>query len=91
MQEENEFVNSFLCPITQEIMKNPVIASDGQSYEKKAIEDWFNCGKNTSPVTGGILPNKNLIENYNLKSIINLYLTDPSILINRNQSKLKNK
>lgn len=28
--------NEFICPITQEIMKDPVIGTDGQTYEKKS-------------------------------------------------------
>jgi hypothetical protein len=33
-------------------MENPVIASDGHSYEKYAIEKWISTGHNTSPLTG---------------------------------------
>jgi hypothetical protein len=28
---------SFYCPITAEIMKDPVIATDGNTYERNAI------------------------------------------------------
>lgn len=28
----------FVCPITQDVMKEPVIAADGYTYEKKAIQ-----------------------------------------------------
>ena len=37
----SSFPNEWLCPITLSIMRNPVIASDGHSYEKSAIEEWF--------------------------------------------------
>ena len=33
--------DEFLCPISQEIMQDPVICSDGSSYERKVIEKWF--------------------------------------------------
>jgi uncharacterized protein len=33
-------------------MENPVIAADGHSYERGAIERWFSTGHNTSPLTG---------------------------------------
>ena len=29
--------NEFLCPITQDVMIDPVVASDGHSYERTAI------------------------------------------------------
>lgn len=27
----------YLCPITQDLMKDPVVAADGHSYEKESI------------------------------------------------------
>lgn len=41
----------FLCPITHELMEDPVIASDGQTYERAAIAAWFKNNM-TSPMTG---------------------------------------
>ena len=33
-------------------MQDPVLAADGFSYERAAIEDWFAKGHRTSPKTG---------------------------------------
>ena len=52
--------SSFLCPITHAIMKDPVICSDGQSYEKEAIKTWLR-NHDTSPLTNVRLANKDLI------------------------------
>jgi len=41
--------NEFLCPITHELMIDPVCASDGYTYERKAIEEWLTK-KQTSPI-----------------------------------------
>ena len=42
--------DELLCPITLEIFRDPVVASDGHTYERKAIEEWIQ--KNgTSPIT----------------------------------------
>jgi WD40 repeat protein len=62
---------SFLCPITGELYKNPVITADGETYEEAAIVDWFKNGNNTSPYTGKVLPNNNLLLNQTIKSSIN--------------------
>ena len=35
----NEAVNEFLCPITKQLMTEPVIASDGQTYDRAAIDE----------------------------------------------------
>ena len=48
---------SFLCPITQEIMREPVTCADGHSYERASIEPWLDTN-NTSPKTGDQLRNK---------------------------------
>lgn len=42
--------NEFLCPITTEIMKDPVILTDGHVYEKQAIKQWLS-NHDTSPMT----------------------------------------
>jgi hypothetical protein len=42
----------FICPLTKELMKDPVTASDGKTYERKAILDHIHNKKNLfSPVT----------------------------------------
>jgi len=41
--------DGFLCPITGEIMKDPVIDNQGISYEREAIEEWLRRGNTTSP------------------------------------------
>lgn len=46
--------HSFICPLTQDIMKDPVIDPEGNSYEREAILEWLNrdgTGVGTSPVT----------------------------------------
>lgn len=42
-----------LCPITQEVMDDPVRAADGQVYQRSALQQWLSVkvGKETSPVT----------------------------------------
>ncbi|KAF7996737.1 hypothetical protein HCN44_002383 [Aphidius gifuensis] len=49
--EDVDIPHEFLCPITHEIMREPVKCSDGFIYEKAAINEWFLCGKYTSPMT----------------------------------------
>ena len=43
-----------ICPITHEIMLEPVVCSDGITYEKTAIEKWLE-NNNTSPITREII------------------------------------
>jgi len=59
----------FLCPITQDIMKDPVVAADGYTYEKRAITKWIKR-KGTSPVTREELSKDRLFPNRLLKKQI---------------------
>ncbi|GLJ23575.1 hypothetical protein SUGI_0446580 [Cryptomeria japonica] len=68
--EEIQVPSYFLCPILQEIMQDPYIAADGFTYEKEAIQGWFDCGHDTSPMTNEKLGSKNLIANFSLRSAI---------------------
>lgn len=43
--------DEFLCPITYELIREPVVAMDGHTYEKSAIEKWLKSNQ-TSPRSG---------------------------------------
>jgi Mg-chelatase subunit ChlD len=61
---------NFLCPITQEVMTDPVIGSDGITYERTAIEAWFAAGHNTSPLTRAPMTSRSLVPNIALRTLI---------------------
>ena len=63
-----------MCPITCELMVDPVFTADGQTYERSAIEAWFNARNRTSPATNKVLKNLDLIPNVSLRGIILDYL-----------------
>ena len=67
--EHTSIPASALCPITHAPMADPVIASDGHSYERAAIERWFRTNR-TSPMTGEVLASLTLIPNHALRCII---------------------
>jgi hypothetical protein len=69
---DDEYHRVFMDMIfTYKIMDDPVVASDGFTYERVSIQKWFGMGKKTSPTTGAVLSNKNLITNNSLRSVIN--------------------
>ncbi|XP_054976510.1 WD repeat, SAM and U-box domain-containing protein 1 isoform X3 [Sorex araneus] len=70
----SEIPDEFICPITRELMKDPVIAADGYSYEKEAMENWISKKKRTSPMTNLVLPSLVLTPNRTLKMAINRWL-----------------
>ncbi|KAL2330254.1 hypothetical protein Fmac_017835 [Flemingia macrophylla] len=62
--------HEFLCPITLEIMTDPVIIATGQTYERESIEKWFRANHNTCPKTRQPLEHQSLAPNCALKSLI---------------------
>ena len=59
----------FICPLTCEIFNDPVVAADGHTYERSAIEQWLET-HDPSPATGLELVSKQLIPNHSLRSLI---------------------
>ena len=60
----------FECSITMQLMEDPVVAADGHSYERAALEAWLvKCDR--SPKTNKILTHKVLTPNHSLRSMIN--------------------
>lgn len=57
------------CPLSLEPMHDPVVASDGQTYERAHIERWL-AAHDVSPVTNLPLAHKHLAPNLALKQLI---------------------
>ncbi|XP_061373193.1 U-box domain-containing protein 13-like [Gastrolobium bilobum] len=62
--------DDFRCPISLELMKDPVIVSTGQTYERSCIEKWLQAGHGTCPKTQQTLTSTVLTPNYVLRSLI---------------------
>jgi len=75
----------YMCKLSKKLMVDPVIAADGESYERAQIDAWINgehkkaTGKRKgdgvpSPVTGELLEHIHLIPNQLMKNFINDWL-----------------
>lgn len=53
----------------QAIMTEPVIAADGHTYEKVAVQEWL-LHHTTSPVTGDFLAHTRLVPNFLIKTVL---------------------
>ena len=72
-QSNKDISEDFLCPITQQIMFDPVVAADGETYEREAIEKHLNR-KQTSPLHGDQLEHTHLNINRKAKRQIDAFL-----------------
>lgn len=62
--------HEFLCPISLEIMTDPVIIATGQTYERESIQKWLNSNHKTCPKTGETLSHLALAPNFALRNLI---------------------
>ncbi|KAG6549052.1 hypothetical protein Mapa_009495 [Marchantia paleacea] len=62
--------SDFLCPISLELMSDPVILSTGHTYDRKSIDEWFSTGKKTCPQSRQEVSSKELIPNLTLRDCI---------------------
>jgi hypothetical protein len=69
MELDVRFEDDLTCPITKEIFRDPVICSDGFTYERYAIETYLRINK-ISPMTAVVLDNTKLIPNISMRNII---------------------
>ncbi|XP_057854018.1 U-box domain-containing protein 4 [Cryptomeria japonica] len=60
----------FRCPLSLELMSDPVIVASGQTYERAYIQQWLDQGMTTCPKTRQTLSHTNLIPNYTVKALI---------------------
>lgn len=58
------------CPISLQLMSDPVVVASGQTYERVCIEKWFREGHVTCPKTRQGLKNFNLTPNFCVKGLI---------------------
>ncbi|KAJ9556668.1 hypothetical protein OSB04_011282 [Centaurea solstitialis] len=61
---------AFVCGITKTVMVDPVSLSNGSAYSRVAIEEWFESGEKTDPVTGEPLEDLSFRSNIQLRESI---------------------
>ncbi|XP_010314681.1 U-box domain-containing protein 4-like isoform X1 [Solanum lycopersicum] len=83
----------FCCPLSLELMTDPVIVATGQTYERAFIREWIDLGLTVCPKTRQMLGHTTLIPNYTVKALIanwcesnNVKLPDPTKSLSLNQA-----
>lgn len=78
--------DEFRCPITLDLMRDPVIVASGHTYDRNSIARWINSGHYTCPKSGQKLLHMALIPNYALKSLIQQWYQDNSVSLNEDKA-----
>lgn len=71
--------DEFRCPITLDLMKEPVIVVTGHTYDRSSISRWLNSGHQNCPKSGQKLIHMALIPNYSLKSLIEQWCKENNV------------
>ena len=61
---------SFYCPISMELMADPVVVATGHTYDRRCIERWLGAGHGTCPATGARLRHLELTPNFALRDAV---------------------
>ncbi|XP_035547104.1 U-box domain-containing protein 5-like isoform X2 [Juglans regia] len=71
----------FKCSISMQVMHDPVIIASGLTFERFWIEQWFNEGNQTCPITQMTLDNLFMTPNSVLKELISAWSSKQGITI----------
>ncbi|CAB9513985.1 U-box domain-containing protein [Seminavis robusta] len=66
---DDKIPRAFICPLTLNVMQDPVMDAYGSTYERSAIVEWLAVN-NTSPVTRQPLAKDHLVPNRALRDLI---------------------
>ncbi|KZV52125.1 U-box domain-containing protein 19-like [Dorcoceras hygrometricum] len=77
----------FLCPISLELMTDPVTVSTGQTYDRASIQKWLRSGNMLCPVTGEHLTSTEMVPNTSLRKLIQHYCTEYGVSLAKSRKK----
>uniref|UniRef100_A0A5B6YH20 RING-type E3 ubiquitin transferase n=1 Tax=Davidia involucrata TaxID=16924 RepID=A0A5B6YH20_DAVIN len=84
LHESFAFPEEFRCPLSKELMRDPVIVATGQTYDRPFIQKWLQEGNRTCPRTQQVLSHTILTDNHLIRDMISqwckshgIQLSDP--------------
>lgn len=73
-QTEITIPHLFRCPISLDLLEDPVTLTTGQTYDRSSIEKWISAGNFTCPVTMQKLHDLSFVPNHTLRHLIDQWL-----------------
>ncbi|KAL3818634.1 hypothetical protein ACJIZ3_004539 [Penstemon smallii] len=77
----------FKCPISLELMSDPVTISTGQTYDRASIQKWLKSGNLICPKTGEQLKSTEMVPNTNLKKLIHQFCAEYGVSLTKSRTK----
>ncbi|PON43089.1 Beta-catenin [Trema orientale] len=89
LQDTLSCPQEFRCPLSKELMRDPVIVASGQTYDRPFIQKWLKAGNRTCPLTQQVLSHTILTPNHLIREMISQWckcqgieLSDPVLYFN---------
>ncbi|CAA0842445.1 U-box domain-containing protein 9 [Striga hermonthica] len=60
----------FKCPLSKELMRDPVIIASGQTFDRPFIQKWLGSGNRTCPKTQQVLSHTILTPNHLIRDLV---------------------
>lgn len=60
----------FKCPLSKKLMRDPVVVSTGQTYDRAFIQKWLKAGNGTCPITEQVLSHRMVTPNHLIREMI---------------------
>ena len=64
---EIEAPSEFVCPLTLDVMNDPIMTKYGQSYERSALLEWLQSGHGVCPLSRRPLHLQDIVTNHGLR------------------------
>ncbi|XP_072954117.1 U-box domain-containing protein 16-like [Typha angustifolia] len=69
----------FRCPISLDLMRDPVVVASGQTYDRESITQWLRSGHATCPKSGQTLTHLDVVPNKALRNLILLWCRENNV------------
>ncbi|KAG0499323.1 hypothetical protein HPP92_003620 [Vanilla planifolia] len=70
----------FCCPVSLDLMRDPLVVSTGQTYDRDSISCWLDGGSRICPNSGQVLDSAALVSNLALRSLISQWCAANDLL-----------
>ncbi|KAK9281549.1 hypothetical protein L1049_004452 [Liquidambar formosana] len=71
--------DEFRCPLSKELMRDPVVVATGQTYDRPFIQKWLKGGHRTCPQTQQVLSHTMLTPNHLIREMISQWCKSKGI------------
>ncbi|GAV70767.1 U-box domain-containing protein/KAP domain-containing protein [Cephalotus follicularis] len=71
--------DEFRCPLSKDLMRDPVVLATGQTYDRPFIQKWLKAGNRTCPLTQQVLSHTILTPNLLIMDMISQWCKNQGI------------